>query len=893
MLTEKAIKGLKDLVGVNQLITDPAELIVYEMDAAQDHGIPDGVVFPRSTEQVQQIARWACDNKVALIGRGAGTGLSGGAVAEQGGLIVEFSRLNHILEIDPAGRSALVEPGVINLVLDETVKTFGLYYPPDPASGRAATLGGNVAENAGGPHCFKYGVTTNYVTGLACILADGRQLHAGGRAFDYPEYDFVRLLTGSEGTLGLVTDISVRLLHNPPGVKTMMAAFDSVEQAGTAVSAVISAGLVPATMEMMDQRIARIIEEYTHAGLLTEAGALLIIEVDGYPASLDPQMEEVAGILQENGGYSLHVANSSEERDKIWYGRKSAAGAMARLAPAYLLLDGTVPRSKLAKTLEASNRICEESGLKVGYVLHAGDGNLHPFILMYPGDKDQVERVHRAGEAFMREVVRLGGSITGEHGVGIEKRPYMPIMFNPVELGAMLQVKQVFDPSNLMNPGKIFPDMPFEDTLQNVEAALPPLDFAPAALDEAQNCVSAISRSLAGLSRAGQPVLITEPVLITGSASHTPRTAGQLATLSTSNLKGVREFAPQDLYVTAGAGSTLDELQAYLEREGKWIPMASPWPAATLGGLLAANVNAPLRMRYGSLSDQVLAMTVVLGDGRILRAGRPVVKNVAGYDLAKLFVGSFGTLGLIADITCKVTALPRSRRSLLVPLENLDQGLTLGQRCLNLALVASAVVLTKGLSLPETAAPIQPGAPYWLTYTAEGMPQDVDVEIDLVLQALRKAGAPEPVTTQAISGTLLWQALLGEETPQIKIRAGVPAKDLPAFVGSQRLALERGNYLVDFASGLTYAAANLGDLDQARAWTDALRQAALRLGGYSLVLEMPDAWQGKLDCLGYHADTLELMRALKARWDPAGILNPGAILFELGSSKVKLAAGRK
>jgi glycolate oxidase subunit GlcD len=903
MLTARTTQSLQALLEKDQLVTDPAELIVYEIDAAQDRGVPDGVAFPVSSGDVQRIARWAKESQIALVGRGAGTGLSGGAVAECGGLIVEFSRMNRILEIDTLGRSAVAEPGVINQALDEAVKAIGLYYPPDPASGRSSTLGGNIAENAGGPHCFKYGVTTNYLTGLECVLADGRLVRFSGRAFDYPEYDFARLLTGSEGTLGLVTKISVRLLRNPPAVKTMMAAFDSVEKAGTAVSAVIAAGLVPAAMEMMDQKITRIIEDYAHPGLPTDAGALLVIDVDGYPASLDPQIAEISTILQENSGYGLRIAENAAEREKIWFARKSAAGAMARLAPAFLLLDGTVPRSQLAAALEATNRICQAHDLKVGYVFHAGDGNLHPFILMYPADQDQVQRVYQAGKEFMQVVVSLGGSLTGEHGIGIEKRSYMPLMFNFAELSAMLKVKQIFDPDGRLNPGKIFPlldtagsgpdQAPNESLSGSIQGGGPPSpclddpllseEMAPATAEEAAGC-------LAGLRR------LRRPVRFTGGSADPAKPAGESAfVLRTAGMNEIKAFAPQDLYVTAGAGMTLEALQASLASQGMWVPADSPWPTASLGGILAANLNAPLRMRYGGLSDQVLAMTVVLGDGRQLRLGRPVVKNVAGYDLARLMVGSFGTLGLIVDVTLKVAALPRLRRSLLVPVEDLQQGLAWGGRCLSLALVASSVLLSRGLPVPLTTE-----SPYWLSYTAEGLPEDVEAELELVRAALQAEKAPEPVLVEAFAGAQLWRQLLGEAiSAKIKIRCGVAPKDLAAYARSQAQALSQPRtmreteflekaqsletthaMLLDFASGFVYAAADFKDLGEAQAWADQLRQPALRMGGYTVVMEMPAEWEGRLERFGYIPEALPLMRALKTRWDPAGILNPGAFIVD-------------
>src|SRR5437588_1172951 len=458
VLLEDNLRSLQTLLPRGQVFTDRASLISYEVDAGMDRGIPEGVVFPRSAEEVARVVRWAAEHAIPLIARGAGTGLSGGAVAERGGIIVEFSRMNTILDIDEYGRSAVVESCVINLALDERVKTHGLYFPPDPASQRASTIGGNVAENSGGPHCFKYGVTTNYVTGLDVVLADGRHIRIGGRALDYPEYDLCGLLTGSEGMLALITAITARLVRNPPAVKTLLAVFDSVEQAGKGVSAIIATGLVPATMEMMDQKIIQIVEPFAHAGLPTEAQAILIIDVDGYPASLDRQVDDVAQLLQAHGARDLCIFSNAEERNQIWFARKSAAGAIARLAPAYYTVDITVPRSCLTEALFEVNQVCDRYGLRVGYVFHAGDGNLHPLILIPdPEDRDLLERVHSAGREVVELAVSKGGSLSGEHGVGIEKRQYMSLMFNNAELSAMRDVKEIFDPHNVLNPGKVFP----------------------------------------------------------------------------------------------------------------------------------------------------------------------------------------------------------------------------------------------------------------------------------------------------------------------------------------------------------------------------------------------------------------------------------------------------
>ncbi|MCX6045021.1 MAG: FAD-binding protein [Chloroflexi bacterium] len=844
-----------------QLITNPTELITYEVDAGFDRGKPDGVFYANSTADVSRIMQWAHRAKVPLIARGAGTGLSGGAVPEHGGIIVEFARMNHVLEFDSVGRSAVLEPGLVNLVFDALAKQAGLYYPPDPSSGRSSTIGGNLGENAGGPHCFKYGVTTNYITGLEVVLADGQIVNLGGRALDYPEYDLCGILVGSEGTLGIVTRADVRLIRNPPGVKTMMVAFDSIEQAGKAVSAVISAGLVPATLEMMDQKVMGMIEAYAAANLPVTAGAGLIVEVDGYPASLDSQMEELADILTQNGGHSLRIAQSEEERQKIWYGRKSAAGAMSRLAPTFYLVDVTVPRSRLAEALADVDKICDKYQLRAGHVFHAGDGNLHPLILCDARDKELMRRTFQACDEIVELAIAKEGSITGEHGVGIEKRRYMPVMYTAAELSAMLDFKQMLDPHRLLNPGKVFPDdIPVP---KYVEPVLPTENlWTPATAEEA-------AAGLRALSAAKQRVQI--------SSQADPKRSEIDLWLSTNKLQGIKVFAQDDLYVTVGAGTPLQELQTYLQQHGMQAPLATPWPATTIGGLIATNINAPLRMRYGALRDLILATTVALPDGRVIRAGRAVVKNVAGYDLPKIFVGSQGTLGLLTDVTLKLIPAPRAQRTLAVPVAELKQSIALAQRLVPQAMVASAVLVAEGAQLPGLQT-----APYTLLYTAEGLPEDVDAELTQVAMILRHGGATNILETN-LTGTDIWASHLNQaSTDGMAIRIGLPAQALSEI--SQTLPPLAGQKnLLDFGAGMIYVTLPPetveGSLEAVQVWLTAVRRLAHARGGYAVVMAMPDHLQGRLDPWGYQPEAMPLMRALKARWDPAGILNTNAFIL--------------
>ena len=364
--------------------------------------------------------------------------------------------MKEIQEIDEISLRARFQPGVITL-------SFRIPLPRGvciihPASDRSATLGGTVAENAGGPHCLKYGVTTNYVMGMEVVLPDAQCITLGGPALDYPGIDLPGLLTGNEGTLAMITKATVRLLKKPPAVMTMMAAFDSVDLACAAVSAIIADGIVPATLELMDQKIMEILEDYTHAGLPVQAGAALIIEVDGYPAGLQPQIDQIMSVIERFNAFGLRSTQDAEERTAIWFARKSVAGALARLAPAFFAVDPTVPRSLLGEALRRMTKICEDRDLPTYYVSHAGDGNLHPHILIAdPDDEKLMDNVRETGRLIMQEAVRLGGTISGEHGIGVEKREFMNFMYPPDELAAMRDVKAVFDPQNRFNPARCSP----------------------------------------------------------------------------------------------------------------------------------------------------------------------------------------------------------------------------------------------------------------------------------------------------------------------------------------------------------------------------------------------------------------------------------------------------
>ncbi|HXV86548.1 MAG TPA: FAD-linked oxidase C-terminal domain-containing protein [Gemmatimonadales bacterium] len=459
-VTRQALEALTAIVGPRWVRQAPAQLDAYASDGLPTrHSRPAAVVLPGSGDEVIRLVRVLAHHGIPFVPRGAGTGLSGGAVADGDQVVVSCTRLNRILDVDPANRRATVEPGVVNVRLSEAVRSHGLHYAPDPSSQSACTIGGNVAENAGGPHCLKYGVTSNHILALDVVLPDGRLVRLGSPGGDAWGPDLVGLFVGSEGMFGIATRITVRLVPLPRAVKTLLAAFGSIRGAGEAVSAIIASGLVPAALEMMDRNCVRVVEASIYrAGYPVDAAAVLIVELDGLdPAAVHAESEAVERVLRVHGATSVRVAADDAERARLWQGRKKAFGALGRLNADLLVQDAVVPRGTLPDVLERIGLIAAEHGLEVSNVFHAGDGNLHPnltFDRRQPGD---LERVERASEAIMRVCIAAGGTLTGEHGIGSDKLRYMPLLFDAETLGAMRAVRRAFDPLERANPGKVVP----------------------------------------------------------------------------------------------------------------------------------------------------------------------------------------------------------------------------------------------------------------------------------------------------------------------------------------------------------------------------------------------------------------------------------------------------
>ncbi len=457
MIPADARNRIAKLVGESLLLDRPEDLKLYEYDGGVDKSRPEMVVFPRSTGDVVEILAVARDHNIPIVGRGAGTGLSGGAIPIAGGLIISFVRMKQIEEIDLNNERAVVEPGVVNQDITLAVQGKQYFYAPDPSSQRACTIGGNVAENAGGPHTLAYGVTTNHVLGLEAVLPDGSVIQTGGKEQDLPGYDLTGLLTGSEGTMALVTKVIIRLMRQPELVKTILAVYESTDDCGKTVAEITARAITPVAIEMLDGVMLRMVEEATHAGYPMDAAAVLLIELEGLTEAVEEQVEQIRDVCMSCHAREVRVARSAEERDLLWKGRKNAFGAVGRVSPFYYVQDGVVPRTKIAATLRFIGEVSAKYGLLISNIFHAGDGNMHPIILFDARKPGDLKKAQDAGDDILNYCIDVGGSITGEHGVGMEKKELMGHLFSNETLDMIGRFKSLFDPDCRLNPGKVLP----------------------------------------------------------------------------------------------------------------------------------------------------------------------------------------------------------------------------------------------------------------------------------------------------------------------------------------------------------------------------------------------------------------------------------------------------
>lgn len=642
-LSESLLRSFKQIAGESNVLHQEIDLVLYSYDAAIDRARPSCVVFPQTSAQISEIVKLCRENKIAFVARGAGTNLCGGTIPLHGAVVIAPTQMKRLLSVDPEKRLAEVEPGMPNLYLKKALEPYKLHYAPDPASQKACTIGGNIGTNAGGPHCLKYGVTSQHVLGLEAVLANGETVQF---SVDEAGPDWTGFFVGSEGTLGIATRATLNLMTIPTFIETMLVSFPSLEAAIQTVTDIISAGIIPATLEAMDQLTVRAVERFVHAGYPTDAAAILLIEVDG-DEDLKGQVESIRAVCAKNGSMEFRLARNAAEREKLWEGRRGSYPSLARLAPNVLVEDGAVPRNKLPEVLKIMRRIEKESGINISLIFHAGDGNIHPQILFDERDAEQTRIVKDAGYQILKACVDLGGSLSGEHGIGVDKREAMRWLFTPETLAFFRQLKNCIDPENLCNPEKLIPTVEAAPSTGTRSAAASSADESAAAAAFAPGSSNfspgSEAEAKAVFSRAAAE---RKTVKISGSGTHPSPSAHRPDwTLSTAQLNRILEHDLENFTVTCEAGIKLEVLQNLLAKQNQKILFA---PKGTLGGMLAANPEYFPRLR-----DQILGMKVLLSDGTVAVLGGKVMKNVAGYDAAKLFLGSCGALGLILSVTLK------------------------------------------------------------------------------------------------------------------------------------------------------------------------------------------------------------------------------------------------
>jgi len=856
MTDQPILEELRRIVGPDHVSIGAAASEVYSYDASLATGAPAAVVFPADTAQVAAVLKAASAERIPCTPRGFGTNLSGGSVPLMGGLIVCLTRLNSILDIQPARRCAVAQAGVTNLELQNALAPSGFFYAPDPASQKVATLGGNVGENAGGPHCVKYGVTENHVLGLEVVLYGGEVLQIGGPALDPPGLDLAGILIGSEGTLGIVTTLTLRILPMPESVATLLAVYDDISDAARSVSDIVAAGIAPATLEMMDAPIIRAVEESFPCGYPLDAAAVLIIEVDGPRAGLKAQADRIQDLCRTNRCRDVRIAKDAAERNLLWAGRRGAFGAIARLAPNYLVSDCTVPRTLLPDALAQVAEIAARYRLAHANVFHAGDGNLHPLFLFDSRDEGQLQRVHEAGWEVMKACAALGGTITGEHGIGAAKIEAMRMVFSEDDLDAQRALRAVFDPAGLLNPGKVIPPPKPAPAAVRVPAREPASDrrLAPSSAGEVCEIVRwAASRQVALLPLGGGR---------RADAGNSP--AGPEMPLRSDKLSAIVEHDPSNQVVTVGAGLRLSALQEALAKHDQWLPLRPPLlDGCTLGGVVALGACGPERLLYGAPRDLVLGLRFVSGKGRLITAGGRVVKNVAGYDLLRLIVGSAGTLGFVTEVTFRVAAMPEAcaEVSAAGPL----------QQCASAAaeLLRSALALSLVAATPNAAA----GGPAWrLAVGFEGFGETVNDQVEkcaalFAKHALSERRRRDYSVRDGVFGAAFESLCRGN----FLVRADLPLDGVTEFA---ILAAERHpaqQMLLDFGCGRVLA--SLPNLPE-DAWTR-LCALARRLEGHARLERAPDEFKKRHDVFGPPRADWPLAHRLKDALDPRNVFAPG------------------
>ncbi|WP_076022723.1 FAD-binding oxidoreductase [Sulfobacillus thermosulfidooxidans] len=631
----------------DRIIRDADRLLAYSYDATSQRHRPDAAFIAESEEELRYVLQIASQYGMPVIARGSGSNISGGTLPISGGIVVSLTHFKRIKSIDVRARQTRVEPGVVNARLQEALEPYGFFFPPDPASHRISTLGGNVSEGSGGPHCVKYGTTSHYVTGIKALLADGTPItcQESLSIIDWPG-----LLTGSEGILAIITEITLRILPKTPSTGTLLAGFQSVIDAVSAVSGIVRAQMIPSTLELLDKATLDTVRPFMDAGY-PHSDAVLLIEVDGSPLSVQAQLQHLVNVLQQYHADPVIIAENPEHAHQLMAARRSAYGAAARLASHVWTQDVTVPRPLLAEMMSHVLTISRRYALAINTVAHAGDGNLHPLIPYHPDDADEVERMRKADHAILQKAAELGGSITGEHGIGIDKLHELPLMYSPDELAAMYAIKMAFDPENILNPGKAV--YPVQNTSYTYDAgpgqALNSI-IQPRSVDELRDTVRQA---------------YVQKIHLTLDKHGVHKDACRV---NLSHLQDILDFDPDNMTITVQAGLSYIALQSFLDQYRLMFPVIPLQKDQTLGSLVAEGLPHLAHLGYGPLKNWILGLSVIDGTGRQLQFGRKIMKNVAGLDMPKLFIGSLGQFGMITTLILRL--LPKFPEQVIYTLDH-------------------------------------------------------------------------------------------------------------------------------------------------------------------------------------------------------------------------------
>ncbi len=863
MLSDELISNLRRIVGEAQVSVSRVGTELYSYDASLAKGQPGVVVFPGDSNEAVRVVKMTRRAGVPFVPRGFGTNLSGGTVMVSGGVVICLSRFNRIIGISPQRRCAVVQPGVTNLELQNALAPLGFFYAPDPASQKVATLGGNVGENSGGPRCLKYGVTTNHILGMEVILSTGEIVRIGGCAYDPPGYDLRGALVGSEGTMGIVTEVSVRILPLPETIITLLVIYDDIADAARSVSDIISAGILPTTLEMMDAPVINAVEDSYACGYPRDAAAVLIVEVEGLSVGLKDQVAQISELCRKNQCRDILEAKDDSERNRLWEGRRGAFGAVARLAPNYLVNDCTVPRTKLPEALARVAEIVKKYEFEHGNVFHAGDGNLHPLIFFDSRDADQLKRVKKAGWEIMEACVELGGTISGEHGVGLEKINAMRLIFSEQDFAAQRGLQQAFDSDKLLNPGKVIPVSDQKETAGEAQSRQKSISAKTEIAAEKE-----IIEKIQSAAANGNGLLPTG----CGTFRHfgnLPNRACEF--LNSADLDGIIEFDPYNQFVSVGAGVSLDVLQRQLSDQNQWLPVRPSFSVQdhSIGGVMALAACGPERMHYGAPRDLVLGLRFMNGSGQKISTGGKVVKNVAGYDMTRLMIGSAGTLGLITEVICRVMTIPERRTAIGA------EGTLSACSALAGKLITSQLSPVFVAAIPAIREDDEVNSGSWKLMTGfEGFEKIVAEQLKRTGMMLEEGGLElkdqrEYPVQDGIFGDIYTK--LGQSA--FILRADVPLDEVAGFVKLLSSRLTDADMFVDFGCGRILTGFEVMNDE---AWGQ-ICDLGDQLGGHVMMEKAPVEFKKQNDVFGTTRPEWKIMHRIKAALDPHTIFAPGRL----------------